>query len=50
MEGLADDLVVLTVRSDPEPVNTFFGRRSECSVVETYPNAMQLAVSDLLEV
>ncbi len=45
-EGLAGDLVVLAVRSDPEPVNAFGNWQTQRPVVEPNTNAVELSVPD----
>ena len=49
MEGLANDLVVLAMRADPEPMDSTRNRLPECSVIETYSNAMKAPVAYGLE-
>jgi len=49
MEGLADELVVLTVGADPEPMDPARNRQPECSVVEADSNTVETPVSDDLE-
>ena len=49
MEGLADDLVVLAMRADPEPMNSARDRLPESSVVEPNSNAMKAPVAYSLE-
>ena len=48
-EGLADHFVVLTVRSDPEPMHTSGYRQAERSVVEPYADAVEATVAYRLE-
>ena len=50
MDGLADDLVVLAMRSDPEPVDSAGDWETKRSVVKTNANTVELAVADGLEV
>jgi hypothetical protein len=49
MEGLADDLVVLAMRADPEPMDAARNRLSECSVVKANSNAMKAPTTYCLE-
>ena len=49
MEGLADDLVVLAMRADPEPMDSARNRLSECPVVEANPNAIKAPATYCLE-
>ena len=49
MEGLADDLVVLAMRADPEPMDSARNRLPECPVVEANANAMKAPVTYRLE-
>ena len=46
MEGLADKVVVLAVRADPEPVNAALDRDSKGTVVQTYARALKAAIAD----
>jgi len=50
MEGLADDLVVLAMGPDPEPMDAAGNRQTKCSVVKANTDTMKLAVADGLEV
>lgn len=45
MEGLADKLVVLTVRADPEPMNATRNRNAKGAVVEADAHALEAASS-----
>lgn len=47
---LAEELVVLRMRADPEPVDAARNRNAERSIVETDTNAMEPPVPDRLEV
>ena len=47
--GLANDLVVLTVGADPEPMNSARNRQPECSVVEANSNTIKAPVPYSLE-
>ena len=49
-KGLADELVVLAMRANPEPVHTIWHRKAERSVVQTNSNTVKAAVADGLEV
>jgi len=49
-EGLANDLVVLAMCSDPEPMDATNDRETKRSVVETNTHTVELAVADRLEV
>ena len=49
MEGLADDLVVLAMRADPEPMDSSRNRTPERSVVQANTNAMKAPVAYSLE-
>ena len=49
MEGLANDLVVLAMRADPEPMNSARNRQPERSVVETNSNTVEAPVTHSLE-
>ena len=49
MEGLADDLVVLAMRADPEPMDSSRNRTPERSVVQANTNAMKAPVTYCLE-
>ena len=50
MEGLANDLVVLAMCSDPEPMDATSYRETKCSVVEANTHTVELAVADCLKV
>ena len=50
MQGLADQLVVLAMCADPEPMNTVGHRGSECSVVQADSDAVVAPIADRLEV
>ena len=49
-EGPANDLVVLAMCSDPEPMDATGYRKTECSVVEANTHTVELAVADRFEV
>ena len=46
---LADEFVVLTVRSDPEPMDPLFRGRAQRTVVQANSHAPQLSAAELLE-
>ena len=50
INGLADELVVLAVRSDPKPMHPFFRGSTERTVVQANARAPQLPAAELLEV
>jgi len=47
---LADKLVIVGVRADPEPVHTTLHRNAERTVIKPNPHAMKAPVPDRLEV
>lgn len=45
-----NDLVVLAMCADPEPMDAARDRETKCSVIEANTHAVELAVSDRFEV
>lgn len=48
-DGLADELVVLAVCTDPEPMDTTRHWNTESAVVQAHANAVQFAIGHRLE-
>ena len=49
MEGLANELVVLAVGADPEPMDSSRHWEAECSIVQTNPHAVKTTIAYGLE-
>ena len=49
MEGLANELVVLAMGADPEPMDASRYWEAECSIVETNPHAVKATIANGLE-
>ena len=48
-DELADELVILSMSANPEPVDSARNREPECPEIETNPDTVKLAVADRLE-
>ena len=46
---LADELVIIAMRTDPEPMYAACHREAKCAVVETDSNTMKSTICDGLE-
>ena len=45
----ADEVVILSMCSNPEPLYSFWNRDAQCTIVKTHANTVELAVMDWLK-